>query len=1086
MKPGFRNLLRTALPAVIVVPALALPLQAGIGNVIFPNGAGDVSVSGDYDELNGADWTVQANGGNASPFLVTIAQGTILTGDASLRNAVEVTSGSYTIDNSGTLDAFSYGVISWVNDTAVINREGGLISGGGDGISFNYRDTISLNSNVLDAVNGASVVNDGTIIGFGNGIFGGSNLTVRNGSTGEITGEWGNGIFARDNLSLINDGSISGATNPSFPTGKIGPILPKGGYGVMAGNNADITNTGSISSENNTGIYTYSGLTLTNSGTIEGNGMGYADFKVVRSEVPPTYAIGRGVITGNQANIVNQSGGVISGSLNGIEIYESEFEIPGLVAPVPIPDIDLSSTITNHGLIAGVQGTGILGSDQKETVNNENGTITGAIAAIDLAGGDDVINLGFGSVVQGDIAGGEGIDEINFTGGSESITEENNIVHGNVGGIETINKTGSGFAFIGGSGESFNVFTDTINVSSGGLIINGNLSSLSEGKTVVNLSGGGRLDGTGTWNADLTVTDGGFSAGGTNIQLDGEGGAVVLSSLKAAVSGGSSDSVGTLTLNGNFNVESMVFAEPVLKAQSVSSPVYIREDITPGKPIVNGVNSDLIVQNGPGNVFNVAGMDVRIAPTDINLALTDGTYTVIDSDNPLAGLGKIGGLGVQFDPNAPDTGKFIASESGEDNRNTVLGTYFASIASGDPAEEVLLKAGGNPLDTNLLLKIKHDFAGLPGLNENQRALAGLIDASVGSKNALVQDFIAALDYSDLATVGTTLAALDPASTLGLAEVVVNSNYRLHRLTQNHLAAIRGSSRETAAAAPIKDAKGAIVEAAPAPRVTGRANAWGSLSYDGQDYDSGGSSADFDGDSGSFTAGFDWLVAPQLVLGIVLDGSKGNYDGSGTDSDVDSFRGAVYGTWGGALGFYSDFLAGYGTHDLDSNIDPAGVLTESVRGSTDANSFQALWTAGYSMGDMRLKHGPFAGFEYQKVDVDGFTQGGSLPIEVGGFDVDSLRGLIGYRVDANLGMFRPYASLVYAHEFEDGDNDASASLFGNSFTVSAAEQSSAVLIGIGTGISLNEQLTLDVGYRGDIAVDDGLTSHGASLGVNYSF
>jgi outer membrane lipase/esterase len=269
-------------------------------------------------------------------------------------------------------------------------------------------------------------------------------------------------------------------------------------------------------------------------------------------------------------------------------------------------------------------------------------------------------------------------------------------------------------------------------------------------------------------------------------------------------------------------------------------------------------------------------------------------------------------------------------------------------------------------------------------------------------------------------------------------------------------------------------------------VTGRANAWGSLSYDGQDYDSGGSSADFDGDSGAFTAGFDWLVAPQLVLGVVLDGSKGNYDGSGTDSDVDSFRGAVYGTWGGALGFYSDFLAGYGTHDLDSNIDPVGVLTESVSGSTDANSFQALWTAGYSMGDMRLKHGPFAGFEYQKVDVDGFTQGGSLPIEVGGFDVDSLRGLIGYRVDANLGMFRPYASLVYAHEFEDGDNDASASLFGNSFTVSAAEQSSAVLIGIGTGISLNEQLTLDVGYRGDIAVDDGLTSHGASLGVNYSF
>jgi outer membrane autotransporter protein len=84
------------------------------------------------------------------------------------------------------------------------------------------------------------------------------------------------------------------------------------------------------------------------------------------------------------------------------------------------------------------------------------------------------------------------------------------------------------------------------------------------------------------------------------------------------------------------------------------------------------------------------------------------------------------------------------------------------------------------------------------------------------------------------------------------------------------------------------------------------------------------------------------------------------------------------------------------------------------------------------------------------------------------------------------MFRPYASAVYAHEFEDGANSATASFGGTSFKVSGAEQSSAILLGIGTGIALSDSLTLDVGYRGDIAVDDGLTSHGASLGLNYSF
>lgn len=1086
MKPRYRIFLKSALPALIVLPMLSQAVWAGGSRIINPDAAGDVSVAGDYDELNGADWSVAASGGNASPFMVTIGQGASLTGDLSRSSVVEVTSGSYTIYNSGSLNGTNYGIYSMAGDTTIINREGALIQGGWDAISFQNRETISVFDAVLPPSGGASVTNDGEITGMGNGIFGGSDLTVVNGVTGKITGQRGNGIYAGDNLTLTNQGSIIGASDSLMASAKtLRPIFMKGGSAVFAAADADITNSGTITGENGHGVYAYGNLTLTNSGTIQGNGEGYGDVKFIEAEEPTTVAFGTGVVAGNQSTITNNTGGVISGRLNGISIFSSEMEIDRTFAPTPATD--LSSTITNHGAIIGTEGTGVLGSDQQETVNNENGKITGATAAIDLAGGNDIINLGFGSVIQGDIAGGEGTDVIHFTAGSESVSDESNIVHGNVGGIETINKTGSGFAFIGGAGESFNVFTDTINVSAGGLIINGNLASLSEGKTLVNLSGGGRLDGTGTWNADLTVTDGGFSAGGTNSVLEGGSGPVVLSSPKTAASTGSYDSVGTLTLNGNFNVETDITTPPIPLVQPVSSPIYIREDILPGKPIVDGVNSDLIVQNGVGNTFNVAGMDIRLAPTDINLTLTDGTYTIVDSDSPLAGVGKIGQIGILFGANVPDTGDFVASESGENNRNTVLGKYFATIATSDPVEEVLEKAAGNPQNSNLLVKIKHNYQGLPGLTDNLAGFAAALDAAVDSPDADVQDFIAAMDYSDLDTVQATLATLDPGKTMGLADLVVNSNYRLHRLTQDHLAAIRGSSRETAeAAAPVKDAKGAIVESAPVTRTTGRGNAWGSVSYDGQDYDAPGNPADFDGDSGSFTAGVDWLVAPQLVLGVVLDGSKGNYDGQGSDSDVDSLRGAVYGTWGSGLGLYSDFLAGYGSHELDSDVDAAGVLTRKISSSTEADSLQALWTAGYAMGDARLKHGPFGGFEYQSVDVDGYTQGGQLPVQVKGFDVDSLRALFGYRVNANLGTFRPYASAVYAHEFEDGSNTANASFLGSSFKVSGAEQGSAILIGLGTGIAINESLTLDVGYRGDIAVDDGLTSHGASLGLNYSF
>jgi outer membrane autotransporter protein len=112
--------------------------------------------------------------------------------------------------------------------------------------------------------------------------------------------------------------------------------------------------------------------------------------------------------------------------------------------------------------------------------------------------------------------------------------------------------------------------------------------------------------------------------------------------------------------------------------------------------------------------------------------------------------------------------------------------------------------------------------------------------------------------------------------------------------------------------------------------------------------------------------------------------------------------------------------------------------------------------------------------------------GALPLSISGYEADSLRGLIGYRVNANYGTFRPYASVAYAHEFEDGENRRSASFGGVPFSVVGAAQSSAVLITAGTGIGLTSYLTLDIGYRGEIAIDDGLTSHGGSIGLNYSF
>ena len=339
----------------------------------------------------------------------------------------------------------------------------------------------------------------------------------------------------------------------------------------------------------------------------------------------------------------------------------------------------------------------------------------------------------------------------------------------------------------------------------------------------------------------------------------------------------------------------------------------------------------------------------------------------------------------------------------------------------------------------------------------------------------------------------SLSALVPGAHLEIAAGIVNSNYRLHRMAQNHLATSRSSSgMTTVETAPATyDAKGGMIPAQTAGYSNAsRGSFWGSLSYDWQDYEGTTTARDFDGETGAITAGFDYRISPRFLLGGMIDGSKSDFDGSGGNTDVDSLRFALYGTYGESLGFYSDMLVGYGKHDIEQSRTVGGILglAGSREFETDADSLQALLTLGFAMGNEQFKHGPFAGVEYQNLELDGFNDnGGLINVSVDGHEVDSLRGLIGYRMDATVGNFRPYASVAYAHEFEDGSSNSTASIGGVQFQVGGSELESAVLLSAGTGIAFSPSLVMDIGYRGELSIENnGLDSHGGSLGLTYSF
>lgn len=785
--------------------------------------------------------------------------------------------------------------------------------------------------------------------------------------------------------------------------------------------------------------------TISNDGSLSGNLQGiFAD-----------------PLTASGLSINNNAGATISGLSDGIAagtnaLITNNGEIRGINGTGISTGI--GGTLTNTGTIEGT--TGITATNGSSI--RSSGTIRStAVGGNAFTGGigNDTLFLDQGSLVQGNIIGGLGVNSLTLTDGRTTPTIGSNDIRGSVAGFSTITKEGTGLALIGtiaDAGTVLDVTADAIQINSGALYFNSDIAGATVPSAVINANGAA-VGGTGLWLAGLNVITGGFSAGAIPINLDSN----------------PQNSVGTVTIAGDV---------------SHSPGSFIRMDMIPDTAISNGINSDLIIQAGAGNTYDVSGANLRVSSTDVNRLITPGTYTIVNSTEAIVGFGSFGAAGVQFNANIPDNGQFLAAGTGADYRDSVFTNFFLTPQLADA-------------NTNLVMLVDYGFATLPGLTPTESALGGALDtlalrAGTGTLGLAEQDLISALALSDLGSVQASLAGLSPESSVAMVTGTINGNYRIHRMVQDHLAFVRDAGTVTVSTpgAPVSDgAKGGLAYSHPQQEqsFTSRGNFWGSVSYDDMDYEDDLSNNELDGETGALTAGFDYRVSPMFVIGGLLDGSRSDFDSrGGGSSEIDSLRAGIYGTFGDAMGLYSDFYAGYGKHDLDEQRFGGGIagLAGTRSNTPDADSLQAMLTLGYTMGSDQVKHGPFAGLEYQSADVDDYSQAsGPFDVAVDGYSIESMRGLIGYRVNAAMDAFRPYASAAYAHEFEDDANFTTARFGGVPFRASAPQLESSVIVTAGTGYAFTPTLMMTIGYRGDISLDDsGITSHGATLGLSCSF
>lgn len=261
------------------------------------------------------------------------------------------------------------------------------------------------------------------------------------------------------------------------------------------------------------------------------------------------------LVQGGPATITNNATGVITGGYNGIYASASAiltFTNNGSITSVRGPAVESGGggTFINTGTIqSGVDGMKITGA---ATVTN-TGTIgsTGAGRSIMFSGAAaHTLNLGTGSVLNGNVQGGTGTDNLVLQGnGTESIAKFLS--------FETLSMQGGAWTLTGAG-----AFTTSATVQSGVLSVNGTLTS-----PTVTVQNGGTLGGTGTVVG--AVTNNGIVAPG--------------------------NSIGTLNITGNYT-------------QASGSTLRVEINNTPAADLLNITGTATIQSGATVNVLPAPGL----------------------------------------------------------------------------------------------------------------------------------------------------------------------------------------------------------------------------------------------------------------------------------------------------------------------------------------------------------------------------------------------------------------------------------------------------------------------------------------------
>jgi outer membrane autotransporter protein len=172
-------------------------------------------------------------------------------------------------------------------------------------------------------------------------------------------------------------------------------------------------------------------------------------------------------------------------------------------------------------------------------------------------------------------------------------------------------------------------------------------------------------------------------------------------------------------------------------------------------------------------------------------------------------------------------------------------------------------------------------------------------------------------------------------------------------------------------------------------------------------------------TGGVTLGLDYRVTDHFAIGVV-----GDYSHTWTalqpvgHIDADTGEGGFYATWYDH-GIYvnAGIFGGHNTYET-SRPNIGGLST----GSTEGSQWSTFVGAGYDWQAGPLTIGPIASLQYTSVNLDGFSEKGSLaPLDIHSGSAESLRSDLGLRAfyQWQIGkiLLRPSVKAAWEHEYK---------------------------------------------------------------------